>query len=177
MTRVVIFDATDRSVVPELSDSWRAAARAFRAVRRFDEVIEATSWEQALAPLRGRTVREVQFWGHGRPGAALIGRQPLPLDALVSLHITELLWLRVCAAFHGSIGKTYAKRLLGAVGCRVAAHTFNIGPLQSGLHTLAPGDWPYWSASEGADRSGILGSALWHPNTITCLHSSVPAGW
>ena len=65
-------------------------------------------------------------------------------------------------------------------GCRAAGHTYIIGPLQSGLHAIAPGGTPHWSTYEGLD----VGSpekprrALWSipgaPNTISCLRVNLP---
>jgi hypothetical protein len=58
-----------------------------------------------------------------------------------------------------------------------------LGPYQSGLHTLVPGERPNWSAREGllegtaADPRRALWSAPREPNTITCLHGRIPAGY
>jgi hypothetical protein len=62
--------------------------------------------------------------------------------------------------------------------CRVAGHTYVIGPLQSGLHSVTPTQPPTWSMAEGfaADGSSLT-STPWAPNTITCLHGAVPSTW
>lgn len=74
-------------------------------------------------------------------------------------------------------------RLADWSGARVAGHTRVIGFHQSGLHGLSPGMRPSWSVAEGLARGTpdapelAEGSRPWAPNTITCLHNSVPDAW
>ena len=91
-----------------------------------------------------------------------------------------LVWFRTCATFGRQKGKDFASVVAGFFGCRAAGHTYVIGPLQSGLHSLAPGESPAWSVDEGVvagdDRAAAMSS--WSaPNTITCLHGVVPEGF
>ena len=177
--RVVIYDATDTSKNPELSDAWRAGARLYRALGRFDRILGAKSWAHAFSWLRGLgKVDEVQYWGHGKPGRIYLNLVPLePLD-LEGVDVRDIFWFRTCASFAGVAGHQLAQQLTSALGCHVAAHTYNIGLLQSGLHTLAPTERPYWSVKDGLGKNGkALWSAPWSPRTVHCLESHIPRGW
>lgn len=177
--RVVIYDATDTSKNPEISDAWRAGARLYRALGRFDRSLGAGSWDAALSWLRGLgKVNEVQFWGHGNPGRAYLGGNALEPLQLEGVDVRDVFWLRTCASFAGVKGQMLAEQMSSALGCRVAGHTHNIGLLQSGLHTLSPTERPYWSVKDGLSKDGkAKGSAPWLPRTVHCLESNLPRGW
>lgn len=184
-----------------LSHSWWCGARLYGALDRIDASFGASSWEEALAFLlracEGRPVVEVQFWGHGKWGEARIAGDVLDERALCAGHALELplrrlrrrladsalFWFRTCETFGALRGHSFASAFTEELGCSVAGHTYIIGPWQSGLHLLRPGATPHWSSEEGI-RVGSPASptcALWStplaPNTITCLHGTVPPGF
>jgi hypothetical protein len=203
--RLVVWDATGHGTAPwqrALTWSWRAGSRLYRTHPQaaVDDVFGARSWSEALAWLAcvqpAKRVREVQYWGHGLFGRAFVGNDVLDErsvrtggahhDDLLALRARlvgddALVWLRTCSAFGGARGHRFARTLVDVVGCRVAGHTHVIGPLQSGLHSLRPGQMPQWSADEGVrdgdETRSALSSSLAAPHTITCLHGTFPRDW
>jgi hypothetical protein len=190
----MIYDATDRK---GLTQAWFLGGALYEALRRLDTCAGFARWEDALswintqAEQTGRKIGQIQYWGHGNRGLVAMNGAGLNAHACshpywggffrdIKRHLTpdSLLWFRTCATFGGAAGQRFARNWSNALGCRVAGHTHIIGPLQSGLHSLAPGDDFSWSQQEGLDgRDGVAASSPWAPNTITCLHGSVPAGW
>ena len=181
--RVVVYDRTDR-----LTAAWAPGSLLYRALRRVDAAKGVASWDEAIAWLASRDepIDEVQYWGHGRWGRVLVDGEPLDTTQLHRLAAVKqvlapgaLVWLRTCEAFGGTIGIDFAERLADALGARVAGHTYVIGFHQSGLHALHPGMRADWSPDEGIVPG--QGSAKWsgrkEPNTITCLHNSIPSAW
>jgi len=200
--RLIVFDRTCRSARLPLSRAWRAGSWLYRGLGRVDLVLGAASWEEALrwlAEARPTTapIREVQIWSHGRWGRALLESDALDEEALLPGHRlhaglqavrerlrpSSLWWFRTCETFGAVAGQRFARALVEFFGCRVAGHTHVIGFWQSGLHSLGPGEEPGWSTSEGVvegsaeepQRAARSGPAA--PNTITCLHGGVPAGF
>lgn len=178
--KVLIYDATDDSPV---GMSWRAGAVLYRP--SFKHVIPARSWAQAAHWLGERVgigeAHEIHFWGHGAPGAALIGKGNLTQTAAVSigLRIAEggLFWLRTCATFAGAPGRRAAYALSTEwMNCRVAAHTRNIGLLHSGTYSIRPGQMPYWPKSEDFER-GRQNSGAGVPRTLPFFVQNLPKGW
>jgi hypothetical protein len=186
-----------------LSTAWGAGSVLYRGLGRIDASFGATSWDEALRWLgtfeSSRPIAEIQYWGHGRWGRALVDRDPLDASALAPGHrlasrlsaVRErlvpggdaLVWLRTCEAFGANAGHDFAMRLAERLGARVAGHTFIIGAVQSGLRGLLPGHRPDWSASEGLEEgtpekplrarwSGVL-----EPRTISCFAGEVPPAW
>lgn len=229
---LVVYDATGHGaarVQPFLTASWRIGTGLYKhhpqRAARVDDVYGATSWEDALAWLCSVRPREridsVQYWGHGFYGRAYVGSDILDVDALspgAARHDDllalrgrvageqSLFWFRTCSTFATERGQQFARAWTRFFGCRAAGHTFVIGPLQSGLHTLSPDAEPSWSTTEGvgaglrrraarpaehrpeqrpedigADKYGdervALSSSWTAPNTITCLQGAIPAGW
>ena len=203
--RLLIFDrtCTGRPLLPGLSHAWIAGAWLYRGLRRFDARLPATSWDEALAWLAavrpGEPIAEVQFWGHGKWGEARIGADRLDAAALRPGHPRHpalralrarllpggqaLWWFRTCETLGAAPGHDLARRWTDFFGARVAGHTYIIGPWQSGLHSLAPGQDPTWSPREGllAGTPQRPERAAWsapgQPNTIHCLHGAVPPGY
>jgi hypothetical protein len=201
--RLLVFDATGYGaswMQGPLSASWRYGADLYkrRPVKtRVDASFGATCWQDAFAWLASvqpkEAIDEVQYWGHGLPGCVFIGadrldrerfarRDPLAddLDAVVARlrGPGALVWLRTCGAFGGEAGQAFAVACAERFGCRVGGHTFVIGPLQSGLHTVSQTTSPRWPAHEGQSEAGGLLPSSWSaPHTITCLHGAIPAGW
>jgi hypothetical protein len=194
--RLLVFDRT----CPRLSIAWRAGARLYRARGRIDAACGVGSWEGGLGWLAGwhAPIAEIQYWGHGHWGSALVDRDDV-LDASAlspghALHAAleavrerlapdALIWFRTCETFGATAGHDFAMRLADWTGARVAGHTHVIGFHQSGLHGLAPGARPSWSASEGLARGTADAperaktSWPWSPHTITCLDGTVPDAW
>ncbi len=200
--RLIVYDATGHGsarIQPALTASWIAGVELYRRyprTLRADAAFGAHSWTEALAWLCSvepkQRIDEIQYWGHGLPGRVMIARDVFDttcfaddsahaadVDALAfRLHQESLVWWRTCGAFAGKAGHAFAVAGAARFGCRVAGHTFVIGPLQSGLHSLTPGVTPSWSPSEGLSPTGaLLPSTTTAPNTITALHGRVPAGF
>jgi hypothetical protein len=141
-----------------------------------------------------RSIAEVQFWGHGKWGRALIARESFDRSSLLPAHplrstleaVRErlapdaLIWFRTCETLGAHAGQDFARALADFAGARVAGHTYEIGYWQSGLHALDPGAKPDWDPSEGlaAGHPGAPERALPSrpdaPNTVTCFTSRVP---
>jgi len=200
--RLVIYDRTCKGPGPGpgLSHGWFLGSALYRLTGRIDRFRAVSGWREALEWLAsfapGLEIQEVQFWGHGKWGCALIGREPLDETALEPGHPLHaplhrirdrmshdsLWWFRTCETFGAAPGHRFAKAWANFFGCRAAGHTYVIGPLQSGLHTLMPGEEPDWPLEEGLRRGTdvrrptgqALISAPWSPNTITCLETSIP---
>jgi hypothetical protein len=200
--RLIVYDATGHGrapVQPLLTASWVAGVELYRRYPRMlraDASFGASSWTDALAWLCSvqpdERIDEIQYWGHGLPGRVMIAADVFGVDSLAGtsphaadldalayrLHQDSLVWLRTCGAFAGDVGHAFAVALAARFGCRVAGHTFVIGPLQSGLHTLKPGQKPGWSTTEGLTPQGaLLPSSTTAPNTISALHGRIPAGY
>lgn len=194
--RLMIYDTTERAG-EGLVASWFLGGKLYKLFRALDIVKPAESWEEALDWAAnigepGQKIDVLQYWGHGAPAGVALNGKFLSLKSLKPggfgyeglcalkdrLHSDSIVWFRTCSTFHGSNGKEFAKELANFLGCRVAAHTFIIGPFQSGLRTLSPGEEPYWSDSEGLDADGEMRMSMpWDVNTITCLHGFIPKGW
>lgn len=199
--RVMIFDTTYRGLdrLP-LSHAWQAGGAVYAGLGRIDHRRGVRSWEEALDWLLAvepdRPLGEVQFWGHGHWGEALVDRVPLDRDAFRRGHrLHDRLraiadrsdrpqwWFRTCETLGARRGHDFAQAVADHFGGSVAGHTHVIGVWQSGLHRLEAGERPHWSDTEGvaegtADAPGrALGSWPWRPRTIHCLQGRVPAGW
>jgi hypothetical protein len=200
--RLVIYDRTCLGRRGNgLSPVWWAGAQVWTGLGRADASLGVSSWAAALRWLAtvesDRTIGRVEFWGHGRRGMALVERDVLDAGALGARHphaaaldqVRERLdpgawwWFRTCDTFGADRGQDFARRWTDRLGCAAAGHTYVIGAFQSGLHRLAPGVAPHWSAGEGvargtpSDPRGSLWSWPWRARTITCLEDHVPAGW
>ena len=169
-------------------------ARFFaRGVASFDEAI------RFAVACTGRTqspLTELQMWGHGGFGfmdlgesrldrAALAPSHPLagPLDLLRdALADDGQVWLRCCSSFGGSEGRAFGPALAERLGTRVVGHTYVIGAVQSGTHSLSPGEVPMWPVDEGVQRidgktARAKASRPGEPNTIGCLRLDLPKGF
>ncbi len=203
--RLMVYDRTCRGGpwLPGLSHAWWSGARLYKALGRLDAYRGVGSWDEALDWLAShepeRPIAEIQYWGHGKWGAARVATQPLDEDALRRGHGLRtrldrvaarmcrgdagLLWFRTCETFGARPGHRFAQHLAELIGCRVAGHTYIIGHWQSGLHSLLPGETPSWSDEEAlldgtpdAPRRAAW-SRLRAPNTITFLHGQIPSGY
>lgn len=203
--RLMVYDRSckGRHGLPGLSHAWWAGAQLYRGLGRFHGYRGVDSWEEALEFLAeyrpDAPLAEVQYWGHGKWGGARVREQNFDRYALDSdnpLHARlaavrdrfigdaqGLWWFRTCETLGARAGQRFSQELADFLGTRVAGHTYIIGHVQSGLHTIAPGQQPDWSAEEGL-REGSADaprSAHWSrlraPNTITCLRGTVPKGY
>lgn len=199
--RLLLFDDTCRgkNLLPGLTHSWIAGSILYRGLRRLDRAQGVRSWADGLnwlASVGGeQPIAEIQFWGHGKWGNARVDRDVLDVTALQSDHeyydsLTAirdrligpeaLWWFRTCETFGAEPGHRFARRWTKFFNCRVAGHTYIIGPWQSGLHCLAPGEEPAWSVREGLKKGTPRRpvKALWsrpgEPNTLSCLHNDHP---
>ena len=201
--RLMVFDRTCVRRGVGLSSAWSAGGLLYRGLGRLDATFGARSWDDALEWLTkyepSRPIEEIQYWGHGRWGRVLVGRDAFDLTALrpgAPLHSKlvalreriapgpeSLVWLRTCEAFGARPGIDFAQAVADFFGVKVAGHTFIIGALQSGLRALSPGCRPTWSPAEGLAEGTpdkperALWSAAAHPRTITCLSNLVPLPW
>lgn len=190
--RALVYDQTQRS----LTRIWRAGSLLYRGLDRLDAVRGVASWDDALewlATLR-EPITELQYWGHGKWGVALVDGEALGAAALVArrqqmeavrerLAPGALIWFRTCETFGARAGHDFAERFADFFGARVAGHTHVIGFHQSGLHGLRPGTRPHWQPQEGLRRGSAdapqqaYGSSPFRPRTITALAGRVPEPW
>jgi len=197
--RLIVYDRTCVRRGGGLSIPWALGARAYRRLGRSDAIAGVASWDEALAAMLAQPepISDLQFWGHGKWGCAFVDRDVLDASALAAGHRLHdrvsalrdhlapdaLVWFRTCETFGADRGHDFAQRLADFLGARVAGHTYIIGVHQSGLHGLAPGARPDWSADEGL-ADGTAGAPVrakrsrpWAPRTLTCFQSAVPAAW
>lgn len=196
--RLLIYDDTcrGRPFLTGLTHSWIVGGWLYRLLGRFDYLRGIRSWAEGLQWLAEaaphRPISEIQFWGHGKWGLAKVGTESLDTSALRPDHpyhslmcairdrlvdSNALWWFRTCETFGCRPGHRFSVEWTNFFGCRTAGHTYIIGPWQSGLHCLDPGQRPDWSVEEGLARGtpDAPRKALWskpgEPNTITCLHN------
>ncbi|MDB4953991.1 MAG: hypothetical protein JWO36_1560 [Myxococcales bacterium] len=190
--RALIYDRTCVHDRGRLSPIWAMGARLYQRLGRIDQARGVASWREAIEWLVDlpEPITEIQYWGHGKWGCALIDREELGLSSLerlaplrTRLAPDALVWFRTCETFGTRRGIELAERLADYLGARVAGHTFVIGFHQSGLHGLRPGGRADWPADEGLAAGTIdaperaKSSRPWAPRTITCLTGEVPAAW
>jgi hypothetical protein len=197
--RALIYDRTCVWRGGALSHAWAAGARLYRALGRIDAARGVASWDEALGWLATAPapIDEVQYWGHGKWGCALVDRDVLDKRALARGHSLRaglaalrdrmapgaLLWFRTCETFGARRGIAFAEQLADFLGARVAGHTFVISFHQSGLHGLAPGARADWPPDEGLAAGTVDAPRLarrsrpWAPRTVTCMTPSVPPAW
>jgi hypothetical protein len=211
MTRLMIYDNTtledgwDGFTEDGLGYSWFAGGRLYRFMRWIDKSKGVGSWSEALdwliAEGKKKPISMVQYWGHGSWGRVWIGKEALSYKIAeqpsevhdkweeLQKYLAEdaVIWFRTCQTFGGGSGHHFAKKFSTWMGCKVAAFTYNIGPFQSGLHSIGPGEEPSWSKTEGMElipgvdgADGRFKPIMGHfgaPNTVFCLKGSVPNGW
>ena len=183
--RLMVYDRTCGA----LTASWWVGGHLGRAMGRLDARAGFDRWADAVRWLcdqgRSRPIGEIQYWGHGHPGYVRMAGERLDRSALEPGHPLHeallqlrdrlapggqaLFWFRTCETFAGPEGHAFARAWTRFFSARAAGHTFIIGPLQSGLHVLAPGEEPSWPREEG----GHVWSSLRAPATISCLQGTV----
>lgn len=197
--RLLLFNRTCVTGRGALTPVWSAGATLYRKLGRIDEALGIGDWDEGLGWLAAQRepIAEVQFWGHGKWGAALVGSDAFDVRALSAASARQakvaalaerlmpdaLLWFRTCETLGAARGIAFAERLSDTLGARVAGHTFIIGFHQSGLHGVRPGMRADWPADEGLVEGTAEAPrrARWStpfaPNTVTCLTGQVPARW
>lgn len=199
--RLLVFDGNGKAGETPLRTSWAAGARVYWAMRRIDRFIGARSWAEALdwCAAQNEPIAELQFWGHGHWGRALLGDEALTRASFDKGHAhhaglralgerllpqgESLVWFRTCETFGASAGMAFAKTLTRTLNTRAAGHTHVIGVLQSGLHGLVPGAEPHWSPREGLARGTpdapqvALPSTSDAINTVHFMTAAVPPAW
>ena len=191
--KLLLFDKTDRL----LSMAWRSGAQLYRRLGRVDATFGVATWAEAFAWIAShdQAIDELQYWGHGKWGAAFVAgtdvwtAQP---DASLQhdldrfreqLAPNALIWFRTCETFGARAGIDFAERLSDQMNARVAGHTHVIGLHQSGLHALSPGIAADWSDTEGLVKGTSEAperarrSTPWRPRTITCFANHIPDDW
>jgi len=191
------WEMPDIDIPVGLTWSWFAGGHLYRHLGRIDDYFGAGSWQEAFEYLAidDTPVSQIQYWGHGSPGRAFLDKEFISKDVCngrygqllerIKRRLTKdaVIWFRTCATFGGRPGVEFAQGLADDMECRIAGHTFNIGPIQAGLHTLGPGEGPIWDESEGIDlgmarKPRKMKSSKWSsPNRVTFLHSQIPDGW
>ncbi|HTL37223.1 MAG TPA: DUF4347 domain-containing protein [Kofleriaceae bacterium] len=199
--RLLVYDRTCKGGNGgNLTHAWALGSKLYKGLRRIDASKGVTSWDEALDWIleQNETIDEIQYWGHGKWGYALVdddrldvssfaptsGIRRAKLEALAErLSPDALVWFRCCEVFGAHRGIDFAQRLADFLGVRVAGHTYVIGYHQSGLHGLSPGVRADWSPEEGLAEGTAdapvkgLWSKPWSPRTISCLSNTVPADW
>lgn len=185
--KLIIADATRKK--SWLDEIWVVAATWNWLRNDAQGNLGAIDWNEIVDWLLSRgeiePITEIQYWGHGGPGYAHVGSKSINqhMDRLFELRSVLapdcLFWLRTCSSFRGEAGQEFARRLTDALGCRVAAHTYKIGfPYHSGLHSLMPGQDPYWPLREGEKKNGTTKwSQPFAPNTINMFQGDLPEGY
>ena len=195
--RLVVYDQTCTGR-PWLTQSWQVGSAIARARGELDASFGARDWTAALDWLGsygdGLPITEVQYWGHGKWGKLFIDREALDRDSLDPSHrlhrrlerVRERMgpdsrwWFRTCETFGAQAGHDFARAWTDFFGCAAAGHTYIIGPWQSGLHNLRPGERPTWSTQEGLAEGDPQNpqraqwSQPWKPRTINCLRMRIP---
>ena len=179
LKRLMIFDNSEKSFV---GVTWKVGAKLLSP--RFDTILACTSWDDCLTKLKrleatGTVYDAVQFWGHGSPGNIYVGGKVAPDSLWVALsglvRNTSTVWLRVCSFFAKENGKAAGNAVAAILGCRLLAHTHEIGKwaCQSGLRAIvAPDKMAKWPDNEGG--GGTKSSAPWLANTVSALQVSEP---
>lgn len=176
-----------------LKTTWKAGGWLNKLRGKLDGYSAVSSWREAVLYLStvepGKKIREIQFWGHGSPGAVYISRVPFTTHSVTALRESlakvrdrltpdAVIWFRTCSTFQGRVGQEFAIRVSDFFGCTVAGHTMTIGPFQPGLHTLKPSALPSWAVDEGAGKPLLPRHFFWwHKNTVLCLATEIPEGW
>lgn len=195
--RLLVFDRTcTAGRRGSLSPVWAAGAKLYRGLGRIDAALGVASWDEAFAWLttQREPIREIQYWGHGKWGTALVDEDRFDIDAIgrrardlaalrERLAPDALVWFRTCETLGARAGHEFSMRLADTLGARVAGHTYIIGFHQSGLHGVAPGMRPDWPVDEGLLEgtpdapTEARWSRPWIARTITALTGAVPRAW
>jgi len=181
--KVILYDSSPNGAV-----GWSWAIGSFRpgwtriGAKSWDEAAEAigSAIFEATSKLNGiAKLATLQIWGHGQPGEPLLAGKPMTPAFMrrvqVGVSPTSLVWFRMCSVFFGAKGQAFAERTANELNCRTAGHSHVIGPWQSGLYSLKPGQTPSWAVGNGVWRS--VKSGWRKQRTVFCTNMSFPDGW
>ena len=196
---IMIYDSSDWAG-KELRFSWITGGKFYKLFHSvehnagFDNWIDAIDWILSVEP--DRKINSIQYWGHGSQGKVWMNGSNINVRSFVDsselnkklillkkrLTPESVIWFRCCNVFAGNEGKYFSIISSQFFECKIAAHTFIVGPWQSGLHTISPGSRPTWPINEGLeiqDDGTIkkLWSTPWAPNTVFCLSNKIPEDW
>lgn len=177
---IIIYDTTCGA----LSILFTWFAWLYRKLGWADYSVAIPSWQamfDVLETCRDRSIKSVQYWGHGYFGTVLCNHEELNTAALLAvskkLRPGARWWWRTCLSFAGSEGRLFAYRCANLLGCVVIGHTYIIWLWQSGVHLIRPGDTPSWPIGEGWSHHGgeRVGqwSWPWSPETVSALSKGV----
>jgi hypothetical protein len=136
----MVYDRTcrGRGALPGLTHSWIAGGLLYQGLGRLDAHFGASSWAEAfdliLHQSPDRPIDEIQFWGHGRWGEALLAGDRFDEAALSSgsplyddlsrirdrMHPDALFWFRTCETFGKPVGHSFARALTSFLQARAA---------------------------------------------------------
>lgn len=167
---LLVYDATEPGL---LGKSWSTGSALFRG--SFDEVVAAKSVEDVYAALRRRpksSLKHVQVWGHGAPGAPLIGKKAIRADDPSWAAVEGgTVWFRSCSVMSGFEGGVFAETFAHH-RIDVAGHLGLIGPwathshLVGLLHERKTAWWP--------NNTNVGPSAPWKPRSVSALTMRLP---
>ena len=179
--RVLLVDATGYD---PLRLTWRVG-HLITSPRRFTHRLYVHSWDEAMDQLgdlaQHEKLSELQFWGHGSSGRALIGTDALDMTYLqtsarfqrwVSLRPflstpSPLIWFRTCDTMKAEAGRLFSSKLAHLLRCRVAGYTQYIHVIQRGLVVA----WPERPAQWSDDEEG--GARVWFCNFSPAVLSPI----
>lgn len=192
---IMFYDSSDWAG-EQLRFSWITGGKFYEKFRSIEHHAGFSSWKEALKWIISiepdKKINSIQFWGHGSPGRVWINGDFLSTRSILAssehrelllqlkerLTFDSVVWFRSCNVFTGQEGRLFAISFSSFLDCKIASHTYIVGPWQSGLHTIEPGCLPNWSLEEGIGKDGKkLWSMPWSPNTIFCLNGKIPKGW
>lgn len=191
---IMFYDSSDWAG-EQLRLSWVTGGNFYKLFRSVEYHAGFSAWEDSLNWIvsieESRKINSIQFWGHGSPGRVWINGEFLSARSILAsskhrqlllnlkkrLTKDSIVWFRSCNVFSGHEGHLFAKTISKFLECKVASHTYIVGPWQSGLHTIEPDEEPKWSIEEGYKNGEKLWSMPWSPNTIFCLTGKIPEGW
>ena len=122
--RLMLFDRTSRGHA--MCHLWRMGGALYRQLDRLDGYFGASSWSEGLDWLARfrlhQPLQEIQFWGHGRWGRALVDQEALDQSCLEESHplhptlvavqrrlVPEgLWWFRTCETLGATAGQRLA---------------------------------------------------------------------
>lgn len=202
---LLVYDKTCNGYRGLLKLTWIIGTWLYCLFGRAQGRYGAKSWADALNWLISQgdqkgPITEVQFWGHGRPGAVIIGDTTLSLASLMYYrpHILDLqrrmvyngvFWFRSCSAFAGRNGQRFARAMAKMLERRVAGHTYFIWLWHSGLRVVQrptednPLPIANWDLLEGIGAGTaempfrLSKSGPRQPRTIGCWRTQIPWPW
>jgi hypothetical protein len=137
--------------------------------------LAAKSVDEFYAALRNRapsSLKHVQFWGHGAPGAPLINQKPIRVsDPSWSAVVGGTVWFRSCDVMSGMDGGAFAEGF-AFKNIDVAGHLGVIGTW--GMHSHLVGLLHEEKTAWWSNTAKVGDSAPWAPLTVSALTMRLP---